>query len=91
MQGGSGGPTRVFAFIDPHKKRHRDRMHQQQNELHLKTDELCRDYMKMQREAQAYSSAICSLILPKFQLLLMKYNKYLQSLFSLCIITLPLQ
>ena len=70
LQGGSGGPTRVFAFIDPHKKRHRDRMHQRQNELHFKRDELCRDYAKIQGEPQAYSSAMSKITSPKIQLLI---------------------
>jgi len=78
LQGGSGGPTRVFAFIDPHKKRHRDRLHQKQNELHLKRDELCRDYAKIQGEPQAYSSAISSSInySPKILLILVMLHRY---------------
>ena len=70
----------MFAFIDPHKKRHRDQIHQKQNELHLKREELCRDYAKIQGEPQAYSSAMSTSInySPKILLILVMLHIILE-------------
>ena len=70
LQGGSGGPTRVFAFVDQsdhrrHKHHHKQSNHHHQHQRMLEgqpsQDELCQDYHNMKLaliKQEAYSSAM---------------------------------
>ena len=56
LRNGSGGPTRVFAFLPGRKHKNR---HNSRNNAIADRNELCKDYIKvMKRQEQIFSSAI---------------------------------
>ena len=72
LKSGSGGPTRVFAQVDTHKKLHHENNQIDKEQL---KKELCPDpqenTFQATRQPQAYSSAMNSRIYPKAVILFM--------------------
>ena len=50
LRNGSGGPTRIFASLNHHTR------HKSQNSINK--NEVCKDYIKVKRQEQIFSSAI---------------------------------